>query len=154
MSLQSKIAGTRLWNSIVASKNMPIVKFVNENKEIEVPAGANLRTEAINAGIPVNLGVNGFGAGFNKVFNCKGMGACGTCRVLITRGMENTNPMTARESIKFKTPIPTPIPDPIPCLAFVGHEDEMRLACMVRVQGDIEVVTNPEVNLFGDNFFS
>ena len=133
---------------------MPIIKFVNENKEIEVPEGANLRRSAIKAGVNLNQGLNGIGARVNKYLNCKGMGMCGTCRVLISEGMENTNPLTTMEKVKFKTPIPTPIPDPIPCLAFIGNEDAMRLACQTKVTGDIEVVSAPEVNLFGDNFFS
>ena len=133
---------------------MPIVKFVKENKEIEVPAGANLRQAAIKAGINLNQGLNGMGSSVNKFMNCKGMGLCGTCRVLITEGMENTSAMTKREWLKFKTPIPTPVPDPIPCLAYIGNEDTMRLACMCEVNGDIEVESGPEVNLFGDNFFS
>ncbi|MGE0760028.1 MAG: ferredoxin [Pirellulaceae bacterium] len=133
---------------------MPLVKFIKEKKEIEVPEGAVLRAEAAKAGINLNCGVNGYGANFNKVMNCHGLGLCGTCRVLITKGIENTNKLTARERLKFKTPIPTPIPDPIPCLAYIGHEDTMRLACMTRVFGDIEVESGPEVNLFGENFFS
>ena len=32
---------------------MPLVKFIKENKEIDVPHGANLRQEAIKAGIKV-----------------------------------------------------------------------------------------------------
>ena len=133
---------------------MPIVKFVNEKKEIEVPVGANLRREALKAGINLYKGVNGYGESLNKVFNCHGLGMCGTCRVLITKGMENTNKMGAIEYLKFKTPLPLPAPDPIPCLAYVGHEDTMRLACKTTVNGDIEVVTGPEFNLFGENFFS
>lgn len=133
---------------------MPIIKFVNEKKEIEVPAGSNLRAEAKRAGINLNQGLNGYGSSVNEYVNCHGMGLCGTCRVLITKGMENTNPMTRREWLKFRTPIPTPVPDPVPCLAYIGHEDEMRLACMTKVNGDIEVVSGPEVNLFGENFFS
>ncbi len=134
---------------------MPVIKFVKENVEIEVEQGANLRAEAIKAGINLNQGLNGIGAGMNRVMNCKGMGLCGTCRVLITAGQDNTNPMTAREKLKFKIPgLPTPVPDPIPALAFVGHEETMRLACMTRVLGDIEVESGPEVNLFGENFFS
>ena len=131
---------------------MPIVKFVKEKKEIEVPDGACLRAEAVRAGINTNCGVNGVGASLNKLVNCFGFGMCGTCRVLITKGMENTNPMTLREKAKFKY-IPDPL-NPIAAFAFVGHEDSMRLACMTRVHGDIEVETGPEVNLFGDNFFS
>ncbi|MDA1049945.1 MAG: 2Fe-2S iron-sulfur cluster-binding protein [Planctomycetota bacterium] len=130
---------------------MPIVKFTKENKEIEVPVGSYLREEAIKAGINLNCGVNGYGASVNKFMNCKGFGMCGTCRVLIT-GIQNTNQLTKRELLRFKTPgFP---PDPIPCLAYVGHEDNMRLACMTQINGDIEVESGPEVNLFGDNFFS
>lgn len=130
---------------------MPIIKFVKEKKEIEVPAGAWLRAEAVKAGINLNCGVNGMGASINKIVNCHGLGMCGTCRVLITKGMENTNPMTLREKMKFKLPIPDPVPC---CMAFIGHEDTMRLACMTQVNGDIEVQSDPEVNLFGENFFS
>ncbi len=129
---------------------MPVVKFVKENKEIEVPSGANLRTEAIKAGINVHQGVNGFGAGINKIVNCHGWGMCGTCRVKITKGMENTNPMGAIENFRFHNPLP----DPFPSLAFIGNEDTMRLACKVQVLGDIEVETGPTMDLFGENFFS
>ena len=133
---------------------MPLVKFVKEKKEIEVPEGAVLRNEAIKAGINLNCGVNGYGESINKFMNCHGFGMCGTCRVLITKGIENTNKLTSREWVKFKTPFPTPVPDPIPCLAYIGHEETMRLACMTKVFGDIEVESNVEVNLFGENFFS
>ncbi|MCO6458524.1 MAG: (2Fe-2S)-binding protein [Pirellulaceae bacterium] len=129
---------------------MPIVKFVKEKKEIEVPAGSFLRAEAAKAGINTNCGVNGIGQDINKYVNCLGLGMCGTCRVLITKGMENTNPLTLREKLKFYLPGP----DPMVSMAYIGNEDKMRLACMTRVEGDIEVETGPEVNLFGDNFFS
>ena len=129
---------------------MPIVKFVNENKEIEVAEGASLRAEAVKAGINTNCGVNGFGATINKYANCFGFGFCGTCRVKIKKGMENTNPLTMREKMKFNVPVP----DPMPCLAYLGNEEEMRLACMTQVNGDIEVETDPEFNLFCENFFS
>ena len=140
---------------------MPIVKFVKEKVEIEVPEGACLRTEAIKAGVNVNRAIAGISdaidqcvATAGKFLNCKGFGMCGTCRVLVVKGMENTNKMTVREKLKFKTVIPTPVPDPLPCLAFIGNEETMRLACMTTIHGDIEVVTGPEVNLFGENFFS
>jgi len=136
---------------------MPTVKFVKEKKEIEVPDGAYLRAEAVKAGINLNKGFNGFGESINKVVNCTTMsfglcsGTCGTCRVLITKGMDNTNKLTFREWVKFKVPL---TPDPVPALAYVGHEDTMRLACCTTVHGDIEVESGPEVNLFGENFFS
>jgi len=129
---------------------MPLVKFIKENKEIEVPEGANLRTEAIKAGINLHQGLNGFGATANKFLNCHGLGQCGTCRVKIVKGMEHASSMGLIEKIKFHTPIP----DPIPCMAYIGNEDTMRLACQTKVLGDMEVETGPELNLFGENFFS
>jgi len=39
-------------------------------------------------------------------------------------------------------------------MAYIGHEDTMRLACQTRVTGDIEVETQPKMDLFGVNFFS
>ena len=100
---------------------MPIVKFIKEKKEIEVPEGANLRAEAKKAGINLNQGVRGvsdtidnFACAINKHMNCKGLGMCGTCRVLITKGMENTNEMTMREKLKFKSPVPLPVPVSVP----------------------------------------
>ena len=129
---------------------MPVVKFTNEKKEIEVADGANLRKEALKAGINLYYGFNGLGAGVNKLLNCYGLGSCGSCRVLITKGMENASPMGAWEKMKFKLPVP----DPLPSLAFVGHEDTMRLACQTTVHGDMEVQTNPQVDLYGENFFS
>ena len=137
---------------------MPLVKFIRENKEIDVPYGANLRTEAIKAGVNLYQGINGFGAGINKYLNCHGFGQCGMCRVLITKGVEHASPMGIMERARFKCPVPTPVTplglDPLPCMAFIGHEDTMRLACQTKVLGDMEVETGPQLNLFGENFFS
>jgi ferredoxin len=129
---------------------MPIVKFIKENKEIEVPEGANLRSEAIKAGINTHQGLNGIGASINKFVNCKGFGQCGTCRVRIVKGMEHASPMGMIERIRFYSPIP----DPLPSMAYIGNEDTMRLACQTTVHGDLEVETGPELDLFGENFFS
>lgn len=132
---------------------MPTVKFIKENKEVEVADGVTIREAAKQAGINTNQGVNGYGESINRYMNCHGMGMCGTCRVNVVSGMEHTNPMTMREKMKFKSPVPIP-PDPIPTLAFIGNEDKMRLACVTKVHGDVEVETGPELDLFGDNFFS
>ena len=137
---------------------MPVIKFVKEKKEIEVPAGANLRDEAIKAGVNVNCAISGISEGFDnfmqsfsKVANCRGFGLCGTCRVNITAGMENTNKLTLSEKAKFKY---VPVPDPLPCLAYMGNEETMRLACKTTVHGDIEVETTPALDMYGENFFS
>ena len=129
---------------------MPLVKFIKENKEIDVPHGSNLRKEAMKAGINVHQGVNGLGATVNQYLNCHGIGQCGTCRVRITKGMENASSMGFIEKVRFYNPLP----DPIPCMAYIGNEETMRLACQTLVNGDMEVETGPELNLFGDNFFS
>ncbi len=136
---------------------MPVIKFLKEKKEIEVPVGANLRTEAIKAGVNVNCALSGISEGIDDfvhsvsgVLNCHGFGLCGTCRVNVTQGMENTNKLTLAETAKKWVPVP----DPIPSLAFIGNEETMRLACKTIVQGDIEVETCPELDLFGENFFS
>ena len=143
---------------------MPVVKFTKEKIEITVPEGANLRAEAVKAGINLNQAVTGVTgpidalvATVNKYVNCSFLsaglhsGACGTCRVNITRGIENTNKLTTSEWVRFKTPL---IPDPLPALAYVGNEGKMRLACCTTVHGDIEVESGPPLNLFGQNFFS
>ncbi len=129
---------------------MPTVKFVKEKKEIEVPEGTPVRTAAIQAGVNVHQGINGIGAGINQVINCHGLGQCGTCRVLITKGIENASPMAMMEKAKFAVPVP----DPLPCFAYIGNEATMRLACSAKVLGDMEVETGPELDLFGENFFS
>ena len=115
---------------------MPTITFTNEKKEIQVPAGANLRAEALRAGV-------GLYPGIHKVANCHGFGTCGSCRVLVTKGMENTSPKGLLESTRLSV-----------SLAYVGNEQTMRLACQTRVNGDITVTTCPPLNLFGDNFFS
>jgi ferredoxin len=149
-----------LQSQQLRSIDMPLVKFIKENKEIEVPQGANLRAEAIKAGINVHQGLNGFGAGANKFLNCHGFGQCGTCRVRIVKGMENASRMGLIEKTRFRCPLPTPITpgaifDPVvPALSFIGNEDTMRLACQTKVLGDMEVETGPALNLFGENFFS
>lgn len=128
---------------------MPIVNFVNEKKQVEVPAGANLRKEAMKAGVKLYNGMNGYGAKLNEIVNCQGFGLCGTCRVLVTKGMENTNSMSPMEKLTFKYAPHTPA-----LFAFIGNEDKMRLACCTKVMGDIDVVTRPPLNLTGDSFFS
>jgi ferredoxin len=115
---------------------MPTITFTSEKKEIQVPAGANLRTEALRAGVQLYPGIH-------KVLNCHGFGQCGSCRVLITKGMENTSRKGLLESGRLAV-----------SLAAIGNEQTMRLACQTKVNGDITVQTRPQLNLFGENFFS
>jgi ferredoxin len=118
---------------------MPKVVFVNEKQEIDVPAGANLREEARKAGLSVYQGLD-------RYLNCRGLGLCGTCRVLVKKGMENLSPKTFMEKLNLNA-------HPLTMLARIGHEEEMRLACQVRVNGDCTVETTPAMNWSGENFW-
>jgi ferredoxin len=118
---------------------MPKVVFVNEKKEIEVPAGANLRQEATKAGINIY-------GGLDRYLNCRGNGLCGTCRVLVKKGMENLSPRTTLERINFNL-------HPLGMFYALGHEDELRLSCQVTVNGDCTVETRPAFNWSGENFW-
>ncbi len=114
---------------------MPKITFINEKKEIEVAAGANLRLEAMKAGIPIYENLH-------KYLNCRGLGLCGTCKVLVKSGKENLSPQSWRERLKLATMLST-----------IGHEDEIRLSCQCTVQGDCEIITRPAFNWSGENFW-
>ena len=121
---------------------MPSVKFVNEKKTIEVPEGANLRREALKAGIELYPGVHKY-----FLFNCHGLGHCGSCCVKMRKGKENVRPQGWREKLRLTLGMFT-------SAARKGHEDELRLACMTQVMGDIEVETKPDImNLHGERFW-
>lgn len=120
-------------------KFMPKVVIVNEKKEIEVPAGANLRVEARKAGVEIYPGMA-------KYLNCRGLGACGTCKVYVKAGAENLNPKTVIEKLNLNF-------HPVTSFASIGHEDEIRLACQVTVNGDCSIETKPAFNLCGENFW-
>ncbi len=110
---------------------MPKIKFVNEKSEIEVPAGANLRQEAKKAGIQLYA--------VPSWLNCLGLGSCARCRVLLSEATAaNARPMGFRERLRLKL-----------SWAAIGHEKTMRLACQTTVSGDLEVTTQPPLNLYG-----
>jgi ferredoxin len=115
--------------------SMPKVLFVKEKKEIEVPDGANLRVEARKNGLEIYRGID-------RYINCRGNGLCGTCRVLVKKGMENLSPKGRLERIKLAM-----------MLSSIGHEDEIRLACRTQVHGDCSIETKPAMNLYGENFW-
>lgn len=111
---------------------MAKITFVREDREIEVKKGANLRQAAMKAGIQLYPGIH-------KHLNCHGLAQCGECRVHVKKGMEEGTSKPgflewARCRFSFFR---------------IGHEEEVRLACQTRVEGDIEVYTQPEFNWFG-----
>ncbi|HXG13290.1 MAG TPA: 2Fe-2S iron-sulfur cluster-binding protein [Gemmataceae bacterium] len=138
---------------------MPKVTFVKEKVEIEVPEGANLRQAARAAGIQIYQGLDRF-------LNCRGLGLCGTCRVLVKKGMENLSPkgMSKEKWEEYQKKLKEGTVNGVPktlrerftlakSLAVIGHEDEMRLSCQVDVHGDCTIETRPEFNWCGENFW-
>ncbi len=120
---------------------MPKVTFTKEKKTIEVPAGSNLRREARRAGIELYKGVH-------KYANCMGLGMCGSCRIYVKKGQENLSQPGFVE--KFTTKLGA---NPEAFFAYIGHENEMRLACQCTVSGDIEVETQAPCNWHGEKFW-
>lgn len=114
---------------------MPKVTIVNEKKEITVEQGANLREELQKAGVNVYPGPA-------RYVNCFGHGTCGTCKVLVKKGMENLSPKGTIERFTIYRMI-----------SAIGFEDEMRLSCQTQVNGDISVEVRPALNLSGENFW-
>jgi ferredoxin len=111
---------------------MPTVKFLDEKMEIQVPEGANLRREALKAGVPLYPGVF-------RVLNCRGLGSCGSCRVLVSDAtLAGASPKGLKERIRLMV-----------SFFQIGHEKNMRLACQTRIVGDLEVKTKPPFNLYG-----
>jgi ferredoxin len=95
---------------------MPKVVFVNEHRIVEVPAGKNLKTLALE------LGINPHREFFRGV-NCGYLGLCGTCQVWVNESAPgSTNRRNFRETI-------------------AGTRGQRRLACQVRILGDVEITT-------------
>jgi ferredoxin len=111
---------------------MPTIKFTREKKSVECESGAKLRDVAIQHGVQLYPGMK-------KYFNCHGFGHCGECRVHVVKGMESLAPKTLQEKFRIA----------VSWFKF-GHEHEVRLACQARVNGDVEILTQPEFNWFGE----
>jgi ferredoxin len=97
---------------------MPKVVFVNEHRIIEVPQGKNLKSLALE------LGINPHREFFRGI-NCGYLGMCGTCQVWVKeKAPGSTNLRNFREKI-------------------AGTRGQRRLACQVKVLGDVEITTMP-----------
>ena len=99
---------------------MATIKFLNEDQEVIVADGANLRFKALENRIDLYT----FSG---KLMNCGGYGQCGTSIVDVVSGGENLSPRTAVEERKLKK-------WPSTC----------RLACQATVNGPVTVVTKPK----------
>ena len=119
---------------------MPTVTFVKQKRKIEVAEGANLRKEALRNGIELYEGPH-------RYFNCRGLGTCASCRVVVKDGMSNLRRKTWWEKILG-------LLNPLWLFARIGHEDDLTLACQSRVNGDCEIETTPEMNWHGEKFWN
>ncbi len=91
-------------------RDMPKVKFVDDNLDVEAAEGANLRDVAQQEGASIPFG-------------CE-QGICGTCLVSIP---ESADTVTAMEDQEKET------------LEAMGAEEGQRLACQCRVHGDVTI---------------
>ncbi len=98
---------------------MSSIKFINEDKEIIVAQGANLREKAVQNQIDIYTFKG-------KMMNCGGYGQCGLCRVEIVTGMDNLSPRTDFENRKL-----------------AKKPSTHRLACQTLVNGEVSVKTKP-----------
>ncbi len=98
---------------------MPKLTFINENQEILVSGGSNLRQQALEHKIDIYK-LKG------KMMNCGGYGQCGTCIVEVVAGASQLSPRTDVEVRKLKQ-----------------KPDTYRLACQTLVQGNATIKTKP-----------
>jgi ferredoxin len=86
------------------------VRFLPEDLVVEAPAGTALQAIADAAEADITFG-------------CRS-GSCGTCRIRVLAGMEHCS---------------APAPEERDFLQGLGAPADHRLACQVRVEGDVEL---------------
>jgi ferredoxin len=90
---------------------MPRVRFHPMAKDLEVPDGTTLLSAARQAGLPIGA-------------SCDGDGICGACGLRIVAGAQMlSHERPLERSCRLANRVP----------------DTHRLACLVRVHGDVEV---------------
>jgi len=88
---------------------MPMVRFVNWDKNVRAGPLTNIRSVAVLAGITLHNGAA-------KVLNCGGKGLCGTCRVKVEPQAALTPP-NRRERLRGCTG-----PDRLACQAVLASD--------------------------------
>lgn len=109
---------------------MPVITLINEEKQIDVPEGMNLRKALLKNG------VNPY-TGKDKWLNCRGNGLCGTCRVEIVdaKSVPPMSPLEEAALIGLSPFFARTIPR------------NTRLSCRLTVTGDMTIKTHPHVEL-------
>jgi ferredoxin len=98
---------------------VPSILYVRENVRVEVPEGDTVRYPALENDVSVYCGVD-------KLLNCHGNGLCATDRVIVTPS-SNVSPLTFLEKFRLGSAL--------------KKNPNMRLACQVKVYGDVTVET-------------
>ncbi|APJ03352.1 2Fe-2S iron-sulfur cluster-binding protein [Silvanigrella aquatica] len=88
----------------------PIIHFVLEDMEVEVPIGSTFQ-QIVDA------------SGADVTFGCRN-GTCGTCRIKIEKGTENISPME-REEKDF--------------LQSIEANSNERLGCQIKILGNCSI---------------
>ena len=98
------------------NSNKQTVTITFKGEEIEVERGTNLRSAIISQNLSVHNDKSSY-------LNCQGLGTCGTCAVEIKGSTNRPNKVEIWR------------------MGFPPHSEEngLRLACQVKVQGDIQV---------------
>ncbi|HMN68551.1 MAG TPA: 2Fe-2S iron-sulfur cluster-binding protein [Bdellovibrionales bacterium] len=92
---------------------MPVIRFIKNYPDIEVPSGAKLMEELLKAGLPV-------------ASSCHGDGICAKCRVMVLEGAQNLSGINSTEQmLRDRLRIPR----------------EIRISCQTQVFGDVRVDT-------------
>jgi ferredoxin len=109
---------------------MPIVRA--NGQSIVCESGARLRDVLRSAGISLYSGPA-------RIVNCRGIGSCGTCAVAIEQDQPDAiPPLNWIENARFNFP-PHSAMGPIGLFGSQPSSQGLRLACQVRVLGDISV---------------
>ena len=93
---------------------MPTIRFAG--RSVECAHGENLRRVLLDAGLPLYNGAA-------RVIHCRGLGTCGTCAVRVEGPVSEMTPVERWR------------------LGFPPHDraSGLRLACQIRVLGDLRV---------------
>jgi ferredoxin len=108
---------------------MPRVRFLRERKELDAPKGARLMDVMEEHGI-------GFDRRATRL--CGGRGLCGACRVLVRDGEENVSAKSWIERLRTAVGY-----------LRIGFGDDVRLACQMRIDGDVAIERAPHFNWWG-----
>lgn len=90
---------------------MPRINYLSDNKEIEAEDGASILEASVKNGIP-------------HYYVCGGNTRCTTCRVSVTKGLENCHPRNEKEQMVADE---------------MHFSPAIRLACQTKISGDIEL---------------